>query len=77
MQGRSVHVNRVSPANILKNQKIKSFLSYFRGSVVLHTLQHSRTDKINASSASYSQLVDAYVRREPNDANNAWSVGAG
>jgi hypothetical protein len=45
-QGRSVHVNRVSPANTLKKRKIKSLPCYFRGSVVFHTLEHSRTDQI-------------------------------
>jgi hypothetical protein len=46
---RSVHVNRVSLvslANTLKNKKIKSLMPYFRGSVVPHTLEHSRTDQI-------------------------------
>jgi hypothetical protein len=32
-------------ANTLKNE-IKSLLCYFRGSVVLHILEHSRTDQI-------------------------------
>jgi hypothetical protein len=45
-QRQSVHINRVSPAYTLKNKKIKSLLSYFRGSAVLHTLEHSRTDQI-------------------------------
>jgi hypothetical protein len=35
------HVSRVSPVNTLKKK-----MSCFRGSVVLHTLEHSRTDQI-------------------------------
>jgi hypothetical protein len=35
-QRRSVHVNRVSPANILKNRKKKS--SHFHGSIVFHNI---------------------------------------
>jgi hypothetical protein len=46
MQGRRVYVNRVSSANTLRNEKSKNLLAYFRGSVVLHTLEHSRTDQI-------------------------------
>jgi hypothetical protein len=46
-QGQSVNVNRVSPANTLKKEnKKKKNVSYFRGSVVLHALEHSRTDQI-------------------------------
>jgi hypothetical protein len=41
--------------------KIKSLLSYFRGSVVLHTLEHSRTDQIKCI---VSQLVEAYAHHE-------------
>jgi hypothetical protein len=47
LQGRSVHVNRDSPANTLKNEKIKSLLSYFLGSVVLRILEHGRTDQLS------------------------------
>jgi hypothetical protein len=44
-RGEAFIVNRVSLANTLKKRKIRS-LSYFRRSVVLHTLGHSRTDQI-------------------------------
>jgi hypothetical protein len=30
-----------------EKRKIKSLLSYFRGSVVLHTPEHSRTDQMH------------------------------
>jgi hypothetical protein len=63
-QGRSVHVSHISPANTLKKRKIKK--SYFRGSVALHTLQHSRTDQIiikHLQPAHVSHLVQAYVPR--------------
>jgi hypothetical protein len=60
-QGRSVHVKRVSPANTSKN-----LLYYFRGSVVLHTLEHSWIDQIKCSSQPgvVSQIVEAYASRE-------------
>jgi hypothetical protein len=45
-QVRTVHVSRVSPANTLKKRKMKVRMSYFRGSVVVHTLEHSRIDQI-------------------------------
>jgi hypothetical protein len=40
---RTVHVNRVSPATILEGEGGESYL---RGSVVHHTLEHSRIDQI-------------------------------
>jgi hypothetical protein len=46
-QGHSVDVlsvSCVSPANTLRNKKQK--VSYFHGLVVLHTLEHNRTDQI-------------------------------
>jgi hypothetical protein len=58
----------------MKNKKMKSLLSSFRGSVVLHTLEHSRTDQIKCI---VSQLVEAYARGERNNANNAWLAAAG
>jgi hypothetical protein len=55
----------------LKKTKIKSFLSYFRGLVVLHTLEHSRADQIKCI---VSQLD--VVRCKPNFlAKNAWLAG--
>jgi hypothetical protein len=68
-QGRSIHDNGVSPANISKRQ-IKSLLSYFYDSLVLPSLEHSRTDQIKLSLASssqpdiVSQIVEAYARDE-------------
>jgi hypothetical protein len=61
--GGNVHFNRASYvilANALK-RKIKSLLSYFRGSVALHALKHSRNDQIRCV---VSQLVGAYARSE-------------
>lgn len=46
MQRWSVHVNCDSPDNTLENEQEKSLLSYFYGSLVLHTLQHRGTDQI-------------------------------
>lgn len=43
VQGRSVRVKSDSPANTLKNEKLK-VLFYFRRSAVLRTVDHSRTD---------------------------------
>jgi hypothetical protein len=58
---------------------MESLLSYFRGSVVLHTLEHSRTDQIKriisqlqpASQALAASVSLNYL------ANNAWLAAAG
>jgi hypothetical protein len=43
----------------LKKCEIKSLLSYFRGSVVLHTLQNSRTDQMKCTVNQPGQPINA------------------
>jgi hypothetical protein len=50
-----------------KEKKKKNLLSYFRGSVELHTLKHSRTDQIKfivSQPNVVSEIVEAYARGE-------------
>jgi hypothetical protein len=60
VQGRSIYVNRVSSANTLRKCTIKSHLSYFRGSLVVHTLERRGTDQIKCT---FSQLYPGVVSR--------------
>jgi hypothetical protein len=63
-QGRSVYVNRVSPANTSKKRKINSILPYFLGLLVLHTLEHIRNDKIKCIVSQLQPARRCYARRE-------------
>jgi hypothetical protein len=51
----------LAPADTLKSEKIKSTVLLWWFSGPLHTLEHSRTDRIKCI---VSQLVEAYARGE-------------
>jgi hypothetical protein len=48
-----------------EKRKIKSLLSYFRGLVVLQTLEHSRTDQIKCIVSQLQPARRSYARGEP------------
>jgi hypothetical protein len=55
-------VSLVSLANTLGNEK--RLLSCFLGSVVLHTLEHSRTDQVKCIVNQLEPARRCYARRE-------------
>jgi hypothetical protein len=65
--GWSDHVNCVSPANTLWKMKNKKVAFYFRGSVILHTSEQSRTKQIKCIVNqlvlhAVSHLLEVYSR---------------
>lgn len=71
--GWSVHVNRVSPANTLKNAK-QSLQSYFRGSVILHTMKHSHIQSVNRCQPRPSRQALLASQPRLTLTANAWCV---
>jgi DICT domain-containing protein len=45
-------------------KKTKNKKSYFRGSVALHALEHSRTDQINATLAKSDQSITGFISQQ-------------